>query len=189
MFMLTTGDLPLEKTDEMAADIKELLARTHSFSPEDRRAVFVNNMNEFFQRFVNLLEGIRLFVWVVGIGTILAGVVGVSNIMMIVVKERTQEIGVRKALGATPGSILSLILQESVFITAVAGYVGLVLGVLILEFGSQHLPESEYFRNPGVDLGLAVAATLVLILAGTVAGAVPAYHAAKVQPVEALKAE
>ncbi len=187
--MVTTGDLSLEETEAMATEMKELLARRHNFSPEDRRAVFVNNMNEFYQRFVNLLDGIRLFIWIVGIGTILAGVVGVSNIMMIVVKERTQEIGVRKALGATPGSVLSLILQESVFITAIAGYVGLVLGVAILEFGAKYLPESEYFRSPGVDLRLALAATLVLVIAGTLAGAVPAYHAARVQPVEALKAE
>ncbi len=189
MFMLTTGEAELAKTEEMTEDIKSLLAQRHSFSPQDRRAVFVNNLNEFFERFLNLMSGIRIFVWIIGIGTILAGVVGVSNIMMIAVKERTKEIGVRKALGATPGSILGLVLQESVLITAVAGYIGLVLGVALLEAGGRFLPESEFFINPGIDLRLALAATVLLVLAGTLAGLVPAYRAAKVRPVEALKDE
>ena len=189
MFMLTTGELDIEKTESMATEIKETLAQRHSFAPEDRRAVFVNNLNEVFQRFVNLMAGIRAFVWIIGIGTILAGVVGVSNIMMIVVKERTKEIGVRKALGATPRSILGLILQESVFITALAGYVGLVLGVALLETAARFLPSSEFFVNPGIDLRLALAATALLVLAGTVAGAFPAFRAARVRPVEALKDE
>ncbi|MDH3743758.1 MAG: ABC transporter permease [Acidobacteriota bacterium] len=189
MFMLTTGEEELAKTEAMTEEIKQTLAQRHNYSPDDRRAVFINNLNEFFQRFVNLMAGIRIFVWIIGIGTILAGVVGVSNIMMIVVKERTKEIGVRKALGATPGSILGLVLQESVLITAVAGYVGLVLGVALLEAGGRVLPESEFFINPGIDLPLALAATALLVVAGTLAGTVPALRAARVQPVEALKDE
>ena len=189
MFMLTTGSLGLDETDRMADEITNALAARHHFDPEDKRAVFVRNINEVVQRFVNLMAGIRLFVWIIGIGTILAGVVGVSNIMMIAVKERTQEIGVRKALGATPGSILGLVLQESVLITAIAGYLGLVAGVALLELGARGLPDSEFFVNPSVDLPVALSATLVLIVAGTLAGLVPALRAARVQPVEALKDE
>ena len=165
MLMFTTGDLALDKTQEMAEEVRGLLAQRHHFSPDDKRAVFVNNSNEWYQRFVNLISGIRLFVWIIGIGTILAGVVGVSNIMMIVVKERTKEIGVRKALGATPRSIVGLILLEAVFITAIGGYVGLVLGVVLLEFGGQSLPESEFFLNPGVDFRVALSATALLVMA------------------------
>jgi putative ABC transport system permease protein len=108
--------------------------------------------------------------------------------MMIVVRERTKEIGVRKALGATPWSIVSLILQESIFITAVAGYIGLVLGVLVLELVSGQL-NADFFRNPEVDLGIAIYATLLLVVAGTAAGMFPAVKAAKVRPIEALRDE
>ena len=186
--MLTTGALGLADTEAMSKDIQRRLSQRHSFSMEDRRAVFVNNTNEQFARVMSLMSGIRAFVWLVGIGTILAGVVGVSNIMMIVVRERTKEIGVRKALGATPGSIVSLVLQESVFITSVAGYIGLVLGVAVLELGGKQIT-AEVFRNPEVDLGIAIWATMLLIVAGTLAGLVPAIKAAKVRPIEALRDE
>jgi putative ABC transport system permease protein len=188
-FMFTTGDLPVDTTVGMADEVKQELAERHDFDPTDERAVFVRNANEFFARFVSMMRGIRLFVWVIGIGTLLAGVVGVSNIMMIAVKERTREIGVRKAVGATPWSIMSLILQESVLITAVAGYVGLVLGVALLEVLSGALQSNDFFRNPYVDLSVGVGATLLLIVAGTIAGFFPARRAASVRPVEALREE
>ena len=112
------------------------------------------------------MGGIRLFVWVVGLGTLLAGVVGVSNIMLIAVQERTREIGIRKALGATPRSIVALVLQESILITAVAGYVGLVLGLAVLEVASRSLPKNGFFQDPEVDLAVALQATLLLIVGG-----------------------
>jgi putative ABC transport system permease protein len=186
--MLTTGTASLEETQVMAQAINRKLAQRHNFSMEDRRAVFIANINEAFARVMSLMSGIRLFVWVIGVGTILAGVVGVSNIMMIVVRERTKEIGVRKALGATPWSIVSLILQESIFITAVAGYIGLVLGVVVLELVSGQL-NADFFKNPEVDLGIAIYATLLLVAAGTAAGMFPAVKAAKVRPIEALRDE
>jgi putative ABC transport system permease protein len=187
-FMFTTGAADLDRTEAMAATVKRKLAQRHRFAEADPRAVFVNNLNERFARFLGLMRAIRAIIWVVGIGTILAGVVGVSNIMLITVRERTKEIGIRKALGATPASIVSLILQESVLITSVAGYFGLVLGVALLEIVSGQL-NTEFFRNPEVDLQIAGAATLLLVSAGTVAGLFPALKAARVQPIEALRDE
>jgi putative ABC transport system permease protein len=187
--MLTTGQAPIEQTGAMAENIHERLATHHVFSMEDPRAVDVSNNNEEFERVQQVLTAIRVFVWIIGIGTILAGVVGVSNIMMITVRERTREIGVRKALGATPGSIISLVLQESILITAVAGYLGLVLGIFVLEVVSKSLPSSGFFQNPGVDLVLAIEATLLLVVAGGVAGFIPAHRAASIRPVEALRNE
>jgi putative ABC transport system permease protein len=189
MFMLTTGEASLARSEEMTDEIRQLMAQRHAFDPKDRRAVFVSNGVAFYETYRRLMSGIRAFVWVIGIGTLLAGVVGVSNIMMIAVRERTQEIGVRKALGATPGSILALVLQESLVITAVAGYLGLVAGVGLLEIASRYLPESEYFVRPSVDFQVALAATALLIAAGGLAGAIPAWRAAHIQPVEALKDE
>jgi len=133
-----------------------------------------------------LMGAIRMFVWVVGLGTILAGVVGVSNIMMIAVRERTREIGVRRALGATPWSVVSLILKESILITGVAGYVGLVLGIAVLEIAARLIPAGGFFQKPEVDLGVAIQATLLLIAAGAAAGFFPARRAGALRPVEAL---
>lgn len=188
--MYTTGDVGAPASEEMTDETQALLAARHSFHPEDERAVWVRNNNAFFQRFVQMMAGIRLFIWIVGIGTILAGVVGVSNIMMIAVRERTREIGVRKALGATPGSVVGLVLQESVLVTAVAGYLGLVLGIAVLElFNRRILPEEGFFLNPQVDLAIGVAATALLVVAGTAAGLVPAMKAARIRPIEALRDE
>ena len=187
--MFTTGDASLAGSKEMATEARDILATNHVFDPDDRRALFVNNNQEEFARISSLLDAIRVFVWVVGIGTLLAGVVGVSNIMMIVVRERTKEIGVRKALGATPASIVGLVLLESVAVTSIAGYLGLVLGVGVLQLVSSALQGAEMFRNPEVDLGVAVAAMVLLVVAGVLAGFMPARRAAMVQPIEALRDE
>jgi putative ABC transport system permease protein len=189
MVMLTVGDAGLEESKAIAADLRERIAERHDFDPDDQRAVFISNAVEQFQRFVSLMGGIRMFIWVIGVGTLLAGVVGVSNIMMIAVKERTKEIGIRKALGATPWSIMGLVLQESVLVTAVAGYFGLVGGVAFLEVMARGIKGSDYFRNPSVNLGVALSATALLIFAGAVAGYFPARRAAGVRPVEALRDE
>ena len=188
-FMVTTGDADVDESKAIAREIRSRLADRHNFPEEDQRAVFVTDLNEEFQRFVGVMTGIRVFIWIIGIGTILAGVVSVSNIMLIAVRERTKEIGIRKALGATPSSIVSMILQESVLITAVAGYVGLVLGVATLELAGANLPASSFFRSPEVDLQVAIYATILLVLAGALAGFFPARRAARIRPIEALRDE
>ncbi len=185
----TTGEASPQQVDEMVSNTKLLLSRKHKFDETDNRAVFVWNKSEEVRKFKALFAGIRMFIWIIGIGTIIAGIVGVSNIMMIVVRERTKEIGIRKAMGATPYSIVSLILQESVLITSFAGYIGLLLGVFLLEIIGANMPETEFFKNPEADFSLAVSATILLIIAGSIAGFVPAMKAAKVKPVEALKDE
>ncbi len=185
----TTGDASPEQANNMVSSTKTLLANRHAFDETDDRAISIWNKSEEVRKFQALFGGIRLFIWVIGIGTIIAGVVGVSNIMIIVVKERTKEIGIRKAMGATPSSIISLILQESVLITGFAGYIGLILGVGLLELVSKYMPESEFFKNPEADFSLAISATILLVIVGAIAGFVPAMKAARIQPVEALKDE
>jgi putative ABC transport system permease protein len=185
----TTGTATPEQATAMVENTKSLLSRRHTFDPNDKSAVEVWNKNEDVQRFTALFSGIRLFIWIIGIGTIIAGVVGVSNIMMIVVKERTKEIGVRKALGATPSSIVGLVLQEAVVITGFSGYVGLVLGIGLLELVSSKMPPTDFFKTPEADFSIAIGATILLIVAGAVAGFVPAMKAANVRPVDALRDE
>jgi len=188
--LYTTGDATLAESEVMANETKQILAQNHDYDPEDQRAVFLMNSVEAFQRFLGLMNAIRVFIWIVGIGTLLAGVVGVSNIMLVAVKERTKEIGIRKAIGATPSSIVGLVLKESILITAVAGYFGLVLGVAVLEAVSELLPpDASFFRDPHVDLAIAGWATVLLVVAGGIAGFFPARRAASVQPVVALRDE
>ncbi|MEM9290563.1 MAG: ABC transporter permease [Acidobacteriota bacterium] len=186
--MMTTGQLDLETTNAMADEILDRFSQRHRFAAEDRRAISVSNLNEEFYRILSLMDGVRLFVWIIGIGTLLSGVVGVSNIMAIAVRERTREIGIRKALGATPRSVVSLIVQESILLTAVSGYIGLVIGVAMLELMAS-LPDAEMFRQPGVDLPVALYALALLIAAGALAGLFPALRAARIRPIEALRDE
>jgi len=185
----TAGDASVDQSNAMLEDIRTTLARKYNFNPEDQRAMWSWNAIEEHQRMNALFKGINLFVLIIGIFTIIAGIVGVSNIMLIVVKERTKEIGVRKAIGAKPGSIIWMIIQESILITSIAGYVGLVLGVLLLEGITKAMPATQYFRNPGIDFTVAILATLAIVLAGVVAGYIPARKAANIQPVVALHDE
>ena len=185
---VTVESSDIKESKGMEEDIRNLIANNHRFDVEDENAMFIWNGVEEFKQFLDLFAAIRMFIWVVGIGTIIAGIVGVSNIMMIAVKERTKEIGIRKSLGATPSSIVLLILQESVFITGLAGYFGLVLGVGLLELISPHV-QSEFFRNPEANIQVAISATILLVFAGMLAGFVPARRAASIRPVEALKDE
>jgi putative ABC transport system permease protein len=146
---------------------------------------------------MGIFNGISFFIWIIGIGTLIAGIVGVSNIMLITVRERTREFGIRKALGAKPASILQLILMESILITSVFGYIGMVFGIGISELINYALEMSQaasegswsIFKNPTVDLAIAVGATVLLIVAGVIAGYFPARKAVKITAVEAMRAE
>jgi putative ABC transport system permease protein len=185
----TIGDATPEESVVIEQKIRERLAALHQFSPEDKRAVWINNTTDQYTTFADLFTGISIFVWAIGIGTIIAGIVGVGNIMMVVVKERTREIGIRKALGATPFSVVSLILIEATFITSIAGYLGMIAGVFTLEGLKSGLEEPGMFQDPSVDLNTVFIATLVLIVAGVLAGLIPAVKAASVSPIEALRDE
>lgn len=187
--MFTIGNANARQAKLIEEYVRELLGDKHEFDPKDKNAIFSWNTIEEFEKFGNLFKGIRIFIWVIGIGTIIAGIVGVSNIMLILVKERTREIGVRKALGATPRSIISLILQESIMITAFFGYIGMVMGVFLLEIVARNIPKVEFFYQPEVNLRVAISATFLLIIAGAIAGFIPARRAAAIKPVEALKEE
>ena len=187
LFLSTT--VPVAQSEKMVDEMRANLSKRHHFDIEDTRALFIRNTLKDFQQFQNLFLGIRIFIWIIGIGTIIAGIVGVSNIMMIVVKERTKEIGIRKAIGATPGSVIGLIMMESIAITAFAGYLGLVLGVGLLELISSNMPGTDFFRNPEADFGVAVSATILLVVSGAIAGLVPASKAARIKPIVALRDE
>jgi len=193
--MATVGNASVPESKMIEQEVLSYLSDTHNFDPTDNKAMRIGNGVENFMQFINLFTGIRVFLFIVGVFTLIAGVVGVSNIMLIIVKERTKEVGVRKALGATPNSITSLFLQESMFITLVAGYVGLVLGFVFIDSGG--LSEMmfsfgfpvDFFKKPEVSLKGAAIATLVLALLGSLAGYFPARKAAKVPPIEALRDE
>jgi putative ABC transport system permease protein len=187
---LSVKDMTPEESRKFDENLKAAFAANHNFDKEDDRAIYIQNNQENIKEFQNAFKGIRLFIWIIGIGTIIAGIVGVSNIMLIVVKERTKEIGIRKAIGATPWSIIGSILQESILITSFAGYIGLILGVAVMEIIARNIPaDSTMFKNPEVDMSVAISATILLIISGTFAGYIPARRAAKIKPVIALRDE
>lgn len=181
-------NVDVDGSKQLEAEIINTLAAQHGFDPKDENAVRIFNRQERMQEAKKVINGIKIFVWVIGLGTIMAGIVGVSNIMMIVVKERTKEIGVRKALGATPVSIIGLVLQESIFITAFAGYIGLLLGVLLVSSIGDSI-QHDFFKNPEIDLQLALITLGILVVAGAIAGFFPASRAARIKPIEALRDE
>ncbi len=192
----TQGMTTVEKNDTFEANVRGLMAHTHTFSPEDNGAVWISNhISEYLQE-QNAMSILRVSIWVIGLFTLLSGIVGVSNIMLITVKERTHEFGIRKALGASPFSILKLIIVESVVITTFFGYIGMVAGIAATEYMSAMAGEQTVdagfmqftvFKDPTVDISTALQATFTLILAGTLAGFFPARKAAMVRPIEALQ--
>lgn len=193
--MLTVGEASLAESMNIQNDVHELLAANHVFSTEDTRAVRIYNLMEEYVQIMSVFSGIRFVLGVVGIFTLIAGIVGVSNIMLIVVKERTREVGLRKAIGATPRSIVGLFLNEALLVTILSGYLGMIAGMAFLEMGiltslmdSLDFP-MDFFINPHVNMASAVIATIILIMSGLLAGYFPARKAAKIQPIEALREE
>jgi len=176
--------------------VKDFIKKKHSIAPTDVTALNSVNIEKEFKQMSGLFLGIQILTWIVGVGTLLAGVIGVSNIMLVIIKERTKEIGVQRAIGATPRTIISQIMMESVVLTTVAGYIGLSLGVGLLELVSRVLEstagksdDNVFFTHPEVSLTVAVAALMVLIVAGLFAGMIPATRAIKIKPIDALREE
>lgn len=178
----------VEKSKVFANNVETYLKQSHTVAPDDTSAINVYNSMEDAKRYFSLTNNIKLFFWFVGICTIIAGVVGVSNIMLIIVRDRTKEIGIRKAIGAKPWSIVGMILQEAIFVTAVFGFGGLIFGMTLLELIGPNI-EVDYVLNPSVDFQMALTMVIVLIVAGALAGFIPAWKAANIQPVKALSHE
>ena len=190
------GITGLEENKAFVERVRKRVAQLHSFDPADRSALYIRNTAEDVAETNQIFNGINLFIWVIGLASLMAGIVGVGNIMLITVKERTREIGIRKAIGATPGSVLRLVIFESILITTVAGYIGMVFGILLTEginsmmtVGPRTMDSPTVFKDPTVDVGTVMAATLVLVIAGVIAGLIPALKATRVRPIEAMRAE
>jgi putative ABC transport system permease protein len=181
--------------DAIVDDVKTILKTQNEIAPADPQAVGVINLAKQFATFEMLFTGIDILVWLVGMGTLLAGIIGVSNIMMVTVKERTKEIGVRRALGAKPFNIISQVMSESLVLTAMAGLLGLTLGVFLLDVASRLLAaqqingEGSVLKNPEVSIQTAVAATVVLLLSGLLAGLIPAWRAMQIKAIDAIREE
>lgn len=176
------------ESENFSKQLDKILKERHDIAPDDESALYINNSLEQAKKIFMMTDMIQFFFWFVGVLTIIAGVVGVGNIMLIVVKERTKEIGIRKALGATPYSIITMILHEAIFITLISGFTGLLFG-LLLWAGIGPFIESDFFTHPEVDFNIALTTVIILTIAGGFAGFIPAYKAAKIKPIVALRDE
>ncbi len=188
MAIISRPDVPASVAEEKVLD---LLRSRHKVAPDDLRAFGHFNLEEEYTKIQGLFSGIRLLVWIVGVGTLAAGVIGVSNIMLIIVKERTKEIGIRRALGARPSAVVSQIVSESVILTSLAGYLGLVAGIALVVGIGRLLPPggAGMFLDPDVGVGEALQALAILVAAGVLAGLAPAQRALAVSPTVALRSE
>lgn len=196
LIFTTKGLDTKEENETFSKELRKKLAALHEFSPEDQRGVWIESQMVNSLETIRIFNTINIFIWVIGIAMLISGVVGVSNIMRITVKERTNEIGIRKALGAKPRSILLSIVMESLVITTIFGYIGMICGVGVMEIVNTILESSgagtnnemgmSVFVNPTVDIKIVVSATLVLIISGVAAGFAPAWKSVKVKPIEAM---
>lgn len=190
-FSITSkADIPVSVIEEKAL---KLLASRHTIHPDDKEAFGHFNLEAEFNQMNGLFKGIDGLIWIVGIGTLMAGVIGISNIMLVIVKERTHEIGIQRALGATPMNVITQIISESIILTAFAGYAGLVAGVALVEGINYALitfgVESDTFKRPEVNLQVAITALSILIISGALAGLIPARRAVRIKPIDALRDE
>jgi len=192
-FSVTTK--PGYSVSSLEEKLMKLMKDRHKIAPNDLQAIGSFNLEKEFLKYNALFVGIQVLTWIVGLGTLLAGIIGVSNIMLVIIKERTQEIGIQRAIGATPGTVIKHIVAESVFLTVMAGYIGLSLGVGLLELLNQALLQNQkageeiFFRNPQVNLTMALSALAVLVVAGMFAGLVPAKRAVSIKPIDAIRDE
>jgi putative ABC transport system permease protein len=202
--MFTVDGLDTEaKNVKFGESLRALFGRRLNFNPQDTQAIWIRNSQAQYLETMKIFGGITIFVSIIGILTLIAGIVGVSNIMLVSIKERTREIGIRKAIGASPMSILKTIILESIIITAIFGYIGLILGIgtieiinLLMEQAANAkaaaAPEEvqmSRFKNPTVNVGYAVFATIVLVISGVLAGLIPALKAVRIKPIEAMRHE
>lgn len=183
--MTSKKGIPAAVLDQKA---RTLLKARHSIHPKDERAIGGWNLEEEMQKFNNIFKGINILSWTVGVLTLLAGIIGVSNIMLVIIKERTQEIGIRRALGATPLNIITQIILESILLTTLAGVSGFMVGIGLLE-NLGVLIQHQYFTNPEVDFNVAVTALTILVCSGAFAGIIPATRAVSIKPIDALRTE
>ena len=188
-FMAVTAK-PGIKVKVIEDKIHEVLKAKHNIAPNDKKAIGGFNIEDQFNMFLYLGIGIAVLIWVVGLGTLFAGAIGVSNIMLVTVRERTREIGIRRALGATPRNIIAQILSESIILTLIAGIAGLMVGVGLLSLVGMALSQGDqFFKDPQISFSVAIAAFFILLIIGTFAGFIPANRAMNIKPIEAIREE
>ena len=188
--IVADDDMPIPEFED---DLKQFVKQRHDIAPTDNDAFNSFNLTEMFKAFKGLFFGIHILIWIVGLGTLMSGIIGVSNIMLVTVKERTREIGVRRALGAKPRNIISQVLSESLLLTTLAGLVGLCIGVgvmAIVAMITSNMPsDNAMFQDPNLGFGAAVAATVIVIISGLLAGVLPAWRAIQIKAIDAIREE
>ena len=187
MIVIYNPEMDYAESIILEKKIENFIKKKKFISPEDNRGVYISNTGEQLENSKNFEWLLQIVVSFIGIGTLIAGIIGISNIMVFVVKERTKEIGIRKAIGATPKSIIAMILHESIFITTISGYTGLIFAMITLKLIGNSLEEKYFISNPYIETGDAIWATVILIFFGALAGYLPARKAAKIKPIIALR--